>query len=97
MVQKQPQFFDTKPAVEEEYPTRATLETAVSSALATAGGIDATEVAVVADGSVISLTGSVHQAEEIGRAEDVARAVPGVTQVRNGLHAATNSSDARGL
>ncbi len=61
----------------------ATLEGAVSDALASAGGVDASEVTVIARGSEITLGGTVQQQSEIARATEVALGVAGVTDVRN--------------
>lgn len=97
MVYKHQHFHETTPEVETEYPPAAVLEGAVSDALAAAGGIDATDVAVTATGSVITLTGTVLQEAEIRRAEDVALSVTGVTEVRNDLRAKTDINKARGL
>lgn len=97
MVYKHQQFHETPPEVETEFPPAAKLEGAVSDALASAGGIDATDVSVTASGSVITLAGSVLQEAEINRAEEVVRSVAGVTEVRNSLTAKTNINEARGI
>ncbi|RWX79258.1 BON domain-containing protein [Neorhizobium lilium] len=97
MVYKHQHFHETTPEVETEFPPAAVLEGAVSDALASAGGIDATDVTVTATGSVITLAGSVLQTAEITRAEEVTRSVPGVTEVRNSLDAKTNINEARGI
>jgi osmotically-inducible protein OsmY len=97
MVYKHPHFHETKPEVETEFPPAAALEGAVSDALASAGGIDASDVSVTATGTVITLAGSVLQEAEIARAEDVARNVPGVTEVRSNLSAQTDINQARGV
>jgi osmotically-inducible protein OsmY len=97
MVRKHQQFHETTPEVETEYPPTAVLEGAVSDALASAGGLDATGITVTATGSVITLAGSVLQTAEVTRAEDVARNVPGVTEVRSNLSASTNINEARGI
>ncbi|MGW9229569.1 BON domain-containing protein [Pseudorhizobium sp. NPDC055634] len=87
MVFKHPTFHDQPPVVEEEFPPAAVLESAVSDELAAAGGIDATDVFVIAEGSTITLTGSVLSAQEVARAEEIARSVKGVTEVRNEIRA----------
>ncbi len=100
MVYKPQQFHETSPEVETEFPPAAVLEGSVSDALATAGGIDATRVTVTASGSVVTLAGSVLQEAEVARAEEVARSIPGVTEVRNNLGASVASTavnDARSL
>ncbi|UIK04467.1 BON domain-containing protein [Neorhizobium galegae] len=85
MVFKHQHFHETSPEVEAEFPPSATLEGAVSDALASAGGIDASDVAVIASGSEITLSGTVQLESEIARAEEVALGVAGVATVRNGL------------
>ncbi|CDN55554.1 Putative periplasmic or secreted lipoprotein [Neorhizobium galegae bv. officinalis bv. officinalis str. HAMBI 1141] len=85
MVLKHQHFHETPPEVEVEFPPSATLEGAVSDALASAGGVDASDVAVIARGSEITLSGTVQLESEIARAEDVALNVAGVTTVRNEL------------
>ncbi|CDZ56386.1 MULTISPECIES: BON domain-containing protein [Neorhizobium] len=83
MVFKHQHFHETSPEVEAEFPPSATLEGAVSDALASAGGIDASDVAVIASGSEITLSGTVQLETEVARAEEVALSVAGVTGVRN--------------
>ncbi|CDZ48321.1 BON domain-containing protein [Neorhizobium galegae] len=85
MVFKHQHFHETPPEVEAEFPPSATLEGAVSDALASAGGIDASDVAVIAHGSEVTLSGTVQLESEIARAEEVALGVAGVTSVRNEL------------
>lgn len=85
MVFKHQQFYDAPPEIEIEFPPSATLEAAVSDALASSGGIDASDVTVTANGSTITLAGAVQRQEEVARAEEVVRGVNGVTEVRNGL------------
>jgi osmotically-inducible protein OsmY len=97
MVHKHQNFHETIPEVETEFPPAAKLEGAVSDALASAGGIDATDVSVTASGSVITLSGSVLQTAEVARAEEVARGVAGVSEVRNLLKAQSHINEARGL
>ncbi|CDZ34358.1 Hypothetical protein NGAL_HAMBI1145_23180 [Neorhizobium galegae bv. officinalis] len=86
MVFKHQHFHETPPEVEAEFPPSATLEGAVSDALASAGGIDASDVAVIARGSEVTLSGTVQLESEIARAEEVALGVAGVATVRNELH-----------
>ncbi|MGK9053905.1 BON domain-containing protein [Neorhizobium sp. CSC1952] len=83
MVFKHQHFHETPAEVEAEFPPRATLESAVSDALASAGGVDASDVTVTVKGGEVTLSGAVQVPEEIGRAEEVARGVAGVTAVRN--------------
>ena len=85
MVFKHQHFHETPPEVEAEFPPSATLEGAVSDALASAGGIDASDVAVIARGSEVTLSGTVQLESEIARAEEVALGVSGVATVRNKL------------
>jgi osmotically-inducible protein OsmY len=85
MVFKHQQFYETPPEIEIEFPGRATLEAAVSDALASSGGIDASDVMVTASGTIITLSGSVLRQEEFARAEEIARSVEGVTDVRNDI------------
>lgn len=80
---KHQHFHETPPEVEAEFPPSATLEGAVSDALASAGGVDASDVAVTASGSEITLSGTVQLESEVARAEEVARGVAGVATVRN--------------
>jgi hypothetical protein len=97
MVRKHQHFHDTLPQVENEFPASAALEGAVSDALASAGGIDATGVTVTADGSNITLAGTVFQLEEVARAEEVARSVSGVTGVRNMIRSDMPAPQPRGI
>ncbi|MFN7024008.1 MAG: BON domain-containing protein [Pseudorhizobium sp.] len=83
MVFKHQSFHEEPPVVETEFPPEAKLEGAVSDALGSVGGIDATAVHVIAQGTTIVLTGKVMYDSEVQRAEEVARSVPGVTDVRN--------------
>lgn len=87
MVFKHQHFHETPPEVEAEFPPSATLEGAVSDALASAGGIDASDVTVTAHGATVTLAGTVLQEREIARAGEVARGVAGVTDVRNAISA----------
>lgn len=88
MVFKHQKFYEELPEVEQEFPPKAKLETAVSDALATAGGVDASDVVVIAEGSTITLGGRVQLAEEISRAAEVALGVAGVTAVNNEIRLA---------
>ncbi|CDZ36345.1 BON domain-containing protein [Neorhizobium galegae] len=83
MVFKHQHFHETPPEVEAEFPPSATLEGAVSDALASAGGVDASDVTVTASGSEITLSGTVQLESEVARAEEVALGVAGVATVRN--------------
>lgn len=83
MVFKHQHFHETPPEVEAEFPPSATLEGAVSDALASTGGVDASDVTVTASGSEITLSGTVQLETEVARAEEVALSVAGVTDVRN--------------
>lgn len=85
MVFKHQKFYEAPPEIEVEFPGRAMLEVAVSDALASSGGIDASDVMVTASGTTITLSGSVLRKEELARAEEVARSVEGVTEVRNDI------------
>ena len=83
MVFKAASFHGEEPEVETQHSTRAVLESAVAHALAVAGSIDASDVAVRAAGNEITLDGSVATTGEIERATLVAQAVAGVGRVRN--------------
>ncbi|MGF9692343.1 BON domain-containing protein [Rhizobium sp. 0TCS1.26] len=87
MVNKPQTFHEAEPTVEAEFPPVAELETAVAAALASAGGLDASDVSVIASGSTVTLRGSVLQEGERVRAEEVALSVPGVTAAINELSA----------
>lgn len=92
MVFKHQHFHETTAEVEVEFPPRATLESAVADALASAGGVDASDVTVTAqEGGGVTLGGVVQVPEEIVRAEEVARGVPGVTAVRNEIRSVAPS------
>lgn len=97
MVFKHQQFYEAPPEIELDFPARATLESAVSDALASSGGIDASDVTVTADGSTIMLLGSVHRQEEIARAEEIARSVAGVTDVRTDIAVTGTDQVPRGI
>ncbi len=90
MVFKPQTFHAQEPAVQQEFPPDAELETQVAAALASAGGIDASDVTVVVAGSVVTLKGSVQQEGEIVRAEEVALSVPGVSATVNDIEAREN-------
>ncbi|MGR9170521.1 BON domain-containing protein [Rhizobium sp. KDH_Rht_773_N] len=83
MVFKEQTFHGRQPEAEADYTNRATLEAAVANALAVAGGIDASDVEVTAEGDEIVLSGHVGTVEEIERATVIARTVEGVHTVRN--------------
>ena len=83
MVLKEQTFHALEPEVEIEFGNREALEAAVANALAAAGGIDGSEINVVADGDHIVLSGTVATVGEIERATEVAHAVEGVHRVRN--------------
>jgi len=83
MVFKHQQFYETSPEIEVEFPPHAVLEGLVSDALASAGGVDASDVTVTATGSTITLAGAVQRQEEVARASEVARSITGVSEVRN--------------
>ena len=83
MIFKQGTFFGEIPEIEVEFVNHAALEEAVANALAVAGGLDAADVNVVAEGSVVTLDGAVATQAEIERATAVAANVAGVTTVRN--------------
>lgn len=83
MVFKEQTFHGRQPEAEAEYANHATLEAAVANALAIAGGIDAADVQVTAEGDEIVLSGIVGTVDEIERATVIARTVEGVHTVRN--------------
>jgi osmotically-inducible protein OsmY len=91
MVFKHPQFNETAPEIEVEFPPHAALEGKVADALASAGGIDASEVTVTVSGTSVSLAGRVADAREIARADEVVRSVEGVTEVHNNVTAEAGS------
>ncbi|MBT9369121.1 BON domain-containing protein [Rhizobium sp. CSW-27] len=91
MVFKPQTYHEREPTVDVQYPPQAALETRVAAALASAGGLDATDLAVTAEGNTIVLTGSVLQTGEIERAAEVAMSVEGVTSVTNRLSASETS------
>jgi osmotically-inducible protein OsmY len=83
MVSKPAAFFGEAPEVELENKNHATLEISVADALATSGGVDASDVEVTVEGSVAVLSGTVATQGEVDRAGEVARAVAGVASVTN--------------
>ncbi|AYG60751.1 BON domain-containing protein [Rhizobium jaguaris] len=83
MVFKAATFHGVEPKIESENARRSALESAVANALAVAGGLDASDVTVVAAGQEIRLHGTVATPEEVERATAVAEAVPGVRLVWN--------------
>lgn len=83
MVFRSPTFHGAEPQVETDHSTRAALEESVSNALGVAGGIDACDVVVTADGDEVFLDGVVGTVREIERATAVAKAVEGVRSVQN--------------
>jgi hypothetical protein len=97
MVFKHPQFHETAPEIEIEFPAHAALEGAVSDALASSGGIDAADVAVTASGSTVTLTGMVNRQQEVGRAGEVAKSVEGVTEVKNEIRVTGDDQVPRGI
>lgn len=68
-----------------EGPHPAVLETAVADALAAAGTIDPSDVAVTSKNGVIYLTGRVGSPEEVARAIEIARSVQGVRAVESAI------------
>jgi osmotically-inducible protein OsmY len=97
MVFKHQTFHEAPPEIEVEFPAEATLEGAVSDALASAGGIDASDVTVTATGSIITLRGVVLRQEEVARAQEVAGSVAGVQQIRNEISVAGDMQAPRSL
>ena len=83
MVFKEPTFHGLEPEIEAEIANRASIEAAVATALAIAGGIDASDVEVTMEEGQIVLTGTVGTVGEIERATVIARAVEGVNAVQN--------------
>lgn len=83
MVTKPGTFFGHEPEAEQEDRTKAALEAAVAGALATSGGVDASDVHVTAEGHDIVLSGLVATRNEVDRAIIVAKAVAGVGTVRS--------------
>ncbi|MBD9374948.1 BON domain-containing protein [Rhizobium sp. ARZ01] len=68
-------------------PHPALLETAVADALAAAGTIDPSDVAVTCENGTVYLTGRLGSLEEIDRAIAIARSVDGVRGVEAQLSA----------
>ncbi|QWW67480.1 BON domain-containing protein [Rhizobium sp. WYJ-E13] len=95
MVFKEQTFHGRQPEAEAEYANRATLEAAVANALAVAGGIDAADVEVTAEGDEIVLSGSVSTVDQIERATVIARTVEGVHTVRNRILLTGSTVDVR--
>ena len=83
MVTKSGTFFGRESEAEIDDRTKAEGEAAVADALATSGGVDASDVHVVADGRAIVLSGLVATRDEVESAAVVAGAVAGVSAVRN--------------
>lgn len=83
MVSKPAAFFGEAPEVELENKNYATLEISVADALATSGGVDASDVEVTVEGSAVFLSGVVATPGEVDRAAEVAKAIPGVASVTN--------------
>lgn len=97
MVFKHQKFYEAPPQIEVEFPGRAALEVAVSDALASSGGIDASDVTVTTSGTTITLSGAVLRQEEVDRAEEIALNVEGVTDVRNDLRVTGLDQVQRGI
>ena len=83
-----PRHLAEPPVIRAEVP-------AVANALAIAGGIDAADAEVTAEGDEIVLSGSVGTVDEIERATVVARAVEGVHTVRNRILLADSAVNVR--
>ena len=83
MVFKAATFHGMELYLENDQARRSALESAVANALAVAGGIDASDVTVIAAGQEIRLYGSVATQQEVKRATAVAESVRGVRLVRN--------------
>lgn len=87
MVFKKRTFFGEEPErLIPQHP--AELERRVANLLAAAPGLDAAEVTVTCSGETVVLGGRVATEEEILRAEEAARFVPGVTEVVNRIELA---------
>jgi osmotically-inducible protein OsmY len=61
------------------------LAKSVRTAMAKAKGIDMTQLFVYAKGGVVTLSGSVPKSNQVDRAGEIARSVPGVSSVDNRL------------
>lgn len=82
MVFKERLFYGHE--VEEDFPPQHDdLEAHVANFLASVGGLDASDITVVAKGNVILLSGMVQTPEEVDRAQEAAESVPGVDEVIN--------------
>ena len=87
MVFKERIFHGESP--EEVFPQDyADLETRVADCLTATDGLDASDVAVVAKGNMILLTGTVATPEEADRANEAAASVEGVDEVVNRISVA---------
>jgi len=87
MVFKPQTFHEVPPQAEIDNPTQAGLEARVAEALARVGSADASQVNVTVDGSIVTLTGQVGTAVEIGTVGDAAAGVSGVRSVENRVEA----------
>ena len=87
MVFKPQTFHEVPPQAEIDNPTQAGLEARVAEALARAGAADASQVEVTVEGSIVTLTGQVGTAPEIGTVGEVAARVHGVGSVENRVKA----------
>ncbi|MCO5731748.1 BON domain-containing protein [Rhizobium sp. SSA_523] len=87
MVFKPQTFHGEEPVSAQDDPPDAVIETSVAAALADDRSLDATDVRVVAKGSVVTLQGTVLSPGEIVRAEEVALSVAGVSATVNELQA----------
>lgn len=88
MVTHERNFYGLKPVVEAKNPNGAGVELAVANALATAGGLDPSDVVVISvDGAY--LKSSISTGGQIERASEVARSVHRVMQVVNELQVVT--------
>ncbi|OHV84054.1 BON domain-containing protein [Ensifer sp. LCM 4579] len=87
MVFKKRTFFGEEP---ERFtpPQPAELERRVANLLAAAPGLDAAEITVTCRGETVVLGGRVATGEEILRAGEAARSVPGVAEVVNRIELA---------
>ncbi|WNC94432.1 BON domain-containing protein [Paraburkholderia sp. FT54] len=57
----------------------------VRTAMARAKGIDMTQLFVYAKSGIVTLSGSVPKSDQVDRAGEIAKSVPGVSSVDNGL------------
>lgn len=82
MVQKPQTFHGEPPEIEQEFETRADLESKIAEQLAVSDGIDASDVrAILTENGDVLLDGHVMMQSEVDRAVEIVRSVAGVGQI----------------